>query len=625
MRMQYLIMGFFLILVISFTKAQQTLFLNGNATNPEIFIDYGPTGYVYVEGGISAVNNGGATGTPDVVVNGGLFIYMQGAAVGTEGDIINNTGATFIFDYTRAAAPTTTDLTGTLPTIVANSPGVTAGLGGTVHLMTGTQELSSSTTKDFTFYNLSLEGSGNTQKNITTNGITVNVGVGTGVAGNTGKLYLGDEYFNTNASNVWIKNTATTAIERDPLGDGTTGTTGMLMTDQNPAATYGMVTSTGQGRLRWTTASGSSYLFPVGSDDMTLYRPVGILSADATTYSVRLNKGNANRWVMGTAAPNSTSATYYALINAEATTTTNDQFRLYGVYNDLMNVTGSNCTLADVLPDIGAAQNEQTTAKNWGFQPGTSTAPLTSGNLFYTSSTSFPFSGALSGCSQTVNTTRTNYQAWNGFAGAHIQNEAFTLASRPDYCLQQSNGCTGLPVELINFWGEEIGAENLLHWKTATEINTQWHVVERSADGLTAFSEIGRKPAAGNSNVILNYNLTDEQPLLNSYYRLKTIDLDGSYSYSPVILLSRKQTDNNEITSIVNNNNTIILQYHSTDNSEVSIRLFTDIGQQIFQNNFNTESGNNTFTLNTNSLARAVYIVQVKQNNQVLTKKFIVR
>jgi len=606
-----------------FIKAQQTLFLNGNAANPELFIDHGPTGYVYVEGGISAVNNGGATGTPDVVVNGGLFIYKQGAAAGTEGDIINNTGATFIFDYSRASAPTTTDLTGTLPTIVTTSPGVTAGLGGTVHLMTGTQELSSSTTKDLTFYNLSLEGTGNTQKNITTNGISVNVGAGTGAAGNTGKLYLGDEYFNTNASNVWIKNTATTAIERDPLGDGTTGTTGMLMTDQNPAATYGMVTSTGQGRLRWTTASSSSYLFPVGSDDMTLYRPVGILSADATTYSVRLNKGNANRWVMGTAAPNSTSATYYALINAEATTTTNDQFRLYGVYNDLMNVTGSNCTLADVLPDIGAAQNEQTTAKNWGFQPGTSTAPLTSGNLFYTSSTSFPFSGALSGCSQTVNTTRTNYQAWNGFAGAHIQNEAFTLASRPDYCLQQSNGCTGLPVELINFWGEEIGAENLLHWKTATEINTQWHVVERSADGTTAFNEIGRRNAAGNSNYVINYDLTDTHPYLHSYYRLKTIDLDGSTSYSPVILLSRKNSITNAISTVYNNGNEVFIHFTSTDDKPVTVSIISELGQIIYNKTVDAQQGDNTFRLPFSELSKAVYIVQLKQNNEVLTKKFL--
>ena len=65
--------------------AQQTLFLNGNATNPELFIQHGPTGYVYVEGGISAVNNGGATGTPDVVVNGGLFIYKQGGNGGNGG------------------------------------------------------------------------------------------------------------------------------------------------------------------------------------------------------------------------------------------------------------------------------------------------------------------------------------------------------------------------------------------------------------------------------------------------------------------------------------------------------------------------------------------------------------
>ena len=67
----YTFLLFFLYFLLP-SMAQQTLFLNGNATNPELFIQHGPTGYVYVEGGISAVNNGGATGTPDVVVNGGV-------------------------------------------------------------------------------------------------------------------------------------------------------------------------------------------------------------------------------------------------------------------------------------------------------------------------------------------------------------------------------------------------------------------------------------------------------------------------------------------------------------------------------------------------------------------------
>lgn len=604
--------------------AQQQLFINGNAANPELYIQHGPTGFIYVEGGLSAVNNSGATGTPDIVVNGGLFIYKQSAAAGSEGDIINNTSNTLIFDYNRATTATTTDLTGVLPVIAVTSPGVTNGLGGTVHMMTGTQEFNSPTTKDITFYNLSLEGTGNTQKNITTNGITINVGVSSGLSGNTGKLFLNDEYFNSKASNVWIRNSTNTAIERDPLGDGTTGTTGMLISDQNPANTYGMVTSTGQGRLRWTTNAATSYLFPVGSDDMSLYRPVGIMTADATSYSVRLNKGNPNRWVMGTAAPNGTSAVFYALINAEASTSTNDQIRLYGVYNDLQNVTGGVCTLTDVLPDVGMAQNEQNVAQKWGFQPATATAPLTTNNLFYVTSVGFPFTGNISGCSSTVNTARTNYQTWGTFAGSDQQNEDFVLASRPDFCLTQTNGCTPLPVELISFWGEKENTFKRLLWKTASEQNTQWHIIERS-DGNTAFAEIGRKPAAGFSNNVLNYSLLDELPLADSYYRLKTVDFDGKFQYSKIIEIKREISNVFAFQSVYPNpgNNIVNIDFTVPSDQLVGFKLYDELGQIVHDETIQTSAGHNHTQIDLRNFSSSMLLLVLNNGEDNIYKKIL--
>jgi hypothetical protein len=70
---------------------------------------------------------------------------------------------------------------------------------------------------------------------------------------------------------------------------------------------------------------------------------------------------------------------------------------------------------------------------------------------------------------------------------------------------------------------------------TEREFNTAAFQVERSADGL-AFSQLSAQPAAGNSDDRLRYQDQDEQPLPGrSYYRLKQIDTDGRFTYSPVV------------------------------------------------------------------------------------------
>jgi hypothetical protein len=63
--------------------------------------------------------------------------------------------------------------------------------------------------------------------------------------------------------------------------------------------------------------------------------------------------------------------------------------------------------------------------------------------------------------------------------------------------------------------------------------------VERSIDKIN-WKAVGKVMAAGNSQIVLNYNFIDNnvnagtQPDLIVYYRLKMIDRDDSFEYSPI-------------------------------------------------------------------------------------------
>ncbi|RZK61574.1 MAG: T9SS type A sorting domain-containing protein, partial [Hymenobacter sp.] len=75
-----------------------------------------------------------------------------------------------------------------------------------------------------------------------------------------------------------------------------------------------------------------------------------------------------------------------------------------------------------------------------------------------------------------------------------------------------------------------------VRWATASEQHSAYFGIERSPDGLV-FGEIGRVAAAGTSARARTYEFLDQQPLVGvAYYRLRQVDQDGSWQYSPVQL-----------------------------------------------------------------------------------------
>ncbi|HYF32154.1 MAG TPA: T9SS type A sorting domain-containing protein [Chitinophagaceae bacterium] len=91
-----------------------------------------------------------------------------------------------------------------------------------------------------------------------------------------------------------------------------------------------------------------------------------------------------------------------------------------------------------------------------------------------------------------------------------------------------------LPVRLIDFTANPTHKKIHLNWVTSEEHNSLRFSIEKSIDGIS-FSEIGRVPAKGESNIRSNYSYTDHSPFDgNNYYRLKQVDRDGNHTYSPV-------------------------------------------------------------------------------------------
>lgn len=96
-----------------------------------------------------------------------------------------------------------------------------------------------------------------------------------------------------------------------------------------------------------------------------------------------------------------------------------------------------------------------------------------------------------------------------------------------------------LPVELLFFTGRKQENYSLLEWETATEINNAYFEVEWSVDpDAHEFQKIGTVNGAGTTTISQSYDFLHTTPALgDNYYRLKQVDFDGSYEYSPIVII----------------------------------------------------------------------------------------
>ena len=95
-----------------------------------------------------------------------------------------------------------------------------------------------------------------------------------------------------------------------------------------------------------------------------------------------------------------------------------------------------------------------------------------------------------------------------------------------------------VPVKLISFEGKAQDCNAVLTWKTADEINFSRFELEYRTDA-GSFAPIGIIPGKQNSTGG-DYKFIYGAPSGTGFYRLKQVDVDGSYIYSPIVTVKTK-------------------------------------------------------------------------------------
>jgi 3-phytase len=186
-----------------------------------------------------------------------------------------------------------------------------------------------------------------------------------------------------------------------------------------------------------------------------------------------------------------------------------------------------------------------------------------------------------------------------------------------------------LPVELAFFTGNLYGDKIQLRWRTETEVNNYGFYIERA---INDFKWIAMDfiEGHGNSNSPKDYSYTDIDVAQagNYKYRLKQIDIDGSYEYSKSINILNSIPANFFLGQNYPNpfNPTTRIDFSLPEKQLVVIRVYNILGEQVAELiNEERDAGSYSVTFDASSisdgLASSVYIYRIQASEFTENKK----
>lgn len=184
-----------------------------------------------------------------------------------------------------------------------------------------------------------------------------------------------------------------------------------------------------------------------------------------------------------------------------------------------------------------------------------------------------------------------------------------------------TNPCTPLPIKLISFTAvKEVNAVKI-EWQTIEEKNNDHYVIQRSTDGIN-FETVTTVTGNRNSSSLVTYTQYDYAPYFGtSYYRLKQVDLDGSFSYSSIAAVEFNNQTDWAIYPNPSKDGSFTIASTFADNEVIAVTVTDVTGNRVryYDNDFYAQE------MYVKNLSSGLYIVSIQTISKLLSKKLIVQ
>ena len=210
--------------------------------------------------------------------------------------------------------------------------------------------------------------------------------------------------------------------------------------------------------------------------------------------------------------------------------------------------------------------------------------------------------------------------------GNHIYLGGYTdVAGTPDFALAAfKNDATAMPLSLTSFTAFKQNTSVQLIWKIAGEQNTSVFEIERSTDG-EKFRKIGAVDASGVSISERAYAFTDDIKSLSQFgtifYRLRMLDADGKFTYSPVMLVKSGAIVKG--LQIFSNPVKDVLHLQVSGTNETAILQITDAAGRLVKQEKVQLNGTTSISSNIQSLTNGNYYLLLLTRDKKLVQPFV--
>lgn len=182
------------------------------------------------------------------------------------------------------------------------------------------------------------------------------------------------------------------------------------------------------------------------------------------------------------------------------------------------------------------------------------------------------------------------------------------------------SGMPPLPVKFISFDVARRNSDVLIQWSTAEEVQNSHFEIQRSENG-SAWITIGMVNGAGNYSSIRNYEFIDRNATAKLlYYRIRQVDLDGGYSFTPVRMI-RNGNDATDL-KIHSTGGIVNIHFSKPVEGRVRIMLMSASGQIVSDQSVNDPVGQ--VQLNNVGVARGIYVVVVRNEQDMNVARKII-
>ena len=181
-----------------------------------------------------------------------------------------------------------------------------------------------------------------------------------------------------------------------------------------------------------------------------------------------------------------------------------------------------------------------------------------------------------------------------------------------------------LPVELLEFKAMPINESIELSWITVNEENNLGFYVQRADDiNALVFEDLQFIEAIESNSSTRHYQFTDEEVIFNRsyYYRLKQFDMDGSITYSSVVIV---RIDKDELVFSIHPNplhDDLILQLDGIFETDLQLRILDNLGQLVRDEKIGKHQ--NRTVLNVANLSGGLYHVLILSENESFRLNFV--